>query len=109
MTVGTSEVYHLDEYSFIQVRVGGVSALKEIIGKDMLVTLKSGSTLGELIDRLEEQFGSTYRATVGERLEDSLRKRFNLLYNGQFITPEQNLHKHLNDGDEILFFQLAGA
>ena len=46
---------------------------------------------------------------VGERLEDSIKKRFNLLYNGQVIPPEENLHKALNDGDEILFFQLAGA
>ena len=95
--------------SFIQVRVGGVSALRDIIGKDRLVMLRSGSTLGDLIDKLEEQFGSTYKALIGERLEDSLRKRFNLLHNGQFITPEQNLHKPLNDGDEILFFQLAGG
>lgn len=95
--------------SFIEVRVGGVSALREIIGKDRPVTLRSGSTLGDLIHKLEEQFGSIYQASVGERLEDSLRKRFNLLHNGQFITPEQNLHKPLNDGDKILFFQLAGG
>jgi molybdopterin converting factor small subunit len=99
----------LDGSSFIEVRVGGVSALRDIIGKDRPVTLRSGSTLGDFIHKLDEQFGSTYRASVGEGLEDSLRKRFNLLHNGQFITPEQNLHKPLNDGDEILFFQLAGG
>ena len=93
----------------IQVRVSGVSALREIIGRDTIVILKSDSTLGELVSKLEEQFGSAYREMVGERLQDSLKKRFNLLYNGQVIPPEQNLDKILNDGDEILFFQLAGA
>jgi molybdopterin converting factor small subunit len=93
----------------IQVRVSGVSALREIIGRNTVVILKSDSTLGELISKLEERFGSAYREMVGERLQDSLKKRFNLLYNGQVIPPEQNLDKILNDGDEILFFQLAGA
>jgi molybdopterin converting factor small subunit len=46
---------------------------------------------------------------VGEGLGDSIRKRFNMLINGVVTTPAQNLDKPLNDGDEILFFQLAGA
>ena len=52
---------------------------------------------------------SAYREIVGERLKDSIKKRFNLLYNGKVIPPEENLDKTINDGDEILFFQLAGA
>ena len=42
-------------------------------------------------------------------MKDSIKKRFNLLYNGKVIPPEENLDKTINDGDEILFFQLAGA
>jgi molybdopterin converting factor small subunit len=93
----------------IQVRVSGVSALREIIGKDTVVTLNNGSTVGDLIMKLEENFGSAYRELIGERLEVSLRKRFNMLYNGEVISPEQNLDKTLSDDDEIVFFQLAGA
>jgi molybdopterin converting factor small subunit len=89
--------------------VSGVSALREIIGKDKVVGLKSGNTLSDLIDKLEEQFGSAYRELVGEKMVDSLRKRFNLLYNGDIIPPGENLGKVLNDGDELVFFQLAGA
>ena len=93
----------------IQVRVSGVSALREIIGRDTIVILKSDSTLGELVSKLEEQFGSAYREMVRERLQDSLKKRFNLLYNGQVIPPEQNLDRALSNGDEIVFFQWTGA
>jgi len=98
-----------DRGSLIQVRVGGVSALRGVIGKDTVVVLKSGSTLGDLFTKLEERFGLVYKELVGENMEDSLRKRFNLLYNGQVIPPQENLNKALSDGDEILFFQLAGA
>jgi len=95
--------------SIIQVKVSGVSALRGIIGKDTVVDMATGSTLGDLLEKLEEQFGSAYRALVGERMEDSLRKRFNLLYNGEVIPPAENLDKALNDGDDLVFFQLAGA
>ena len=93
----------------VQVRVSGVSALRELIGKNTSVTLISGSTLGDLLNKLEQQFGSAYREMTGERLEWSLKRRFNVLYNGEVIPPEDNLGKILGDGDEILFFQLAGA
>jgi len=93
----------------IQIRVSGVSALREIIGKDTVVTLTNGSTVGNLLSKLEEQFGATYRQMVGEKLEDSLRRRFYLLYNGQVIPPEQNLDRALSNGDEIVFFQWTGA
>jgi molybdopterin converting factor small subunit len=93
----------------IQVRVSGVSALREIIGKDKVVGLKSGNTLSDLLEKLEEQYGSAYRDLVGERMVDSLKNRFNLIYNGDIIPPTENLGKVLSDGDELVFFQLAGA
>jgi molybdopterin converting factor small subunit len=107
--VRTPGVFHLDVRSQIEVRVSGVSALRGIIGNDTVVVLKTGSALGDLFTQLEEQFGSAYRELVGEGMECSLRKRFNLLYNGQFMPPEENLNKVLSEGDEIVFFQMAGA
>ena len=95
--------------SLIQVRVSGVSALREILGKDTVVVLPNGSTVGDLLGKLEEQFGAAYREMVGERLQDSLRRRFYLLYNGQVMPPEQNLDRALSNGDEIVFFQWTGA
>ena len=93
----------------IEVRVSGVSALREIIGKDTVVSLKRGSTVGDLIKVLDGRFGSAYRDIVGETTESSIKKRFSMLVNDTFISPAQNLDKTLNDGDEITFFQLAGA
>jgi len=40
-----------------------------VIGKNTAVTLKSGSTLGDLLNKLEEKFGSAYKKITGERLE----------------------------------------
>jgi molybdopterin converting factor small subunit len=99
----------VDKSSLIQVRVTGVSSLREIIGKDTLVSLKSGSTAGDLVDKLEEEFGSTYRKMMGEGLKDTIKKLFNLSINGKLPSPGRNFNEALNDGDEILFFQWTGA
>jgi len=99
----------MDRYSLIQVKVSGVSALREIIGKGTPVILKSGSTVGDLINKLDEKFGSDYKEIVGEELGYSIRKRFNLLINDVVTAPLQNLGKGLSDGDKIVIFQLAGG
>ena len=95
--------------SLIQVSVSGVSEFREIIGKDTMIVVGRRSTLRDLISKLEEQFGSAYERKVGENLDYSLRSRFNLLYNGKFLSLKQNLDMTLSDGDQILFFQLTGA
>jgi len=93
----------------IRVRVTGVSALRDIIGRDRIIILSNGSTVGKLLDELECDFGPAYKEIVGEGLTASLKKRFSMLLNGVFMSLEQNLGRTLNDHDEIVFFQLAGA
>ena len=99
----------MDKSSLIKVRVAGVSSLREVIGKDSLVILNSGSTVSDLIDKLEEEFGSTYRKRMRERLRDTIRKLFTLSINGKVSTPLQNFGEALSDGDKIVFFQWTGA
>lgn len=93
----------------IQVKVTGVSSLRSIMSKDTPVILKSGSTVSDLIDKLEEELGSTYRKATGEGLEDTIRRLFNVSINGKLAAPGRNFDEILNDGDEILFFQWTGA
>ena len=94
----------------IQVRVVGVSALREVIGKETSITLKSGSTVNDLIHRLEEEFGPAYKAKFGEPLDESLKRHFSMLLNGSIFIPlEKNLDKPLSDDDRIVFFQWSGA
>ena len=93
----------------IQIRVRGVSALRSIIGRDTVVTLKNGSTIRDLVTNLERNFGTTYKEVAGEELSGSIMRRFSMLLNGVFMSPEQNVDMKLNDGDEIVFFQLAGG
>ena len=95
--------------STIRVRVTGVSALRDIIGRERIIILDKGSTVGKLLDELEGNLGPAYRKSVGEGLGASLMKRFSMFLNGVFMSPEQNLERTLNDYDEIVFFQLAGA
>ena len=99
----------MDKLSLIQVRVTGVSSLREVIGKNALVSLNSGSTVSDLIDKLEEEFGSTYRKRIGEGLRDTIRRLFTLSINGKVPTPIRNFDEALSDGDEIVFFQWTGA
>ena len=99
----------MEKASLIQVRVTAVSSLREVIGNGSLVSLISGSTTGDLIDKLEEEFGSTYRKMMGEGLNDTIRKLFNLSINGKLPAPGRNFDEVLNDGDEVMFFQWTGA
>ena len=99
----------MNKSSEIQVRVTAVSSLRDVVGKDLLVTLRSGSTANDLVDKLEEEFGSTYRRIKGEGLKETIRKLFNLSINGKLPTPGRNFNETLSDGDEILFFQWTGA
>ena len=99
----------MDKPSLIQVRVTGVSSLREVIGKHALVSLNRGSTVGDLIDKLEEEFGSTYRKKTREGLKDTIRTLFTMSINGKIPTPIRNFDEALSDGDEIVFFQWTGA
>ena len=107
--VGSCQAGRVCRTPVIRVRVTGVSALRNIIGRDRIIILNNGSTVGKLLDELEGNFGPVYKEMVGEGLTDSLKKRFSMLLNGVFMSPEQNLERTLNDHDEIVFFQLAGA
>ena len=99
----------MDKSSLIQVRVTGVSSLREVIGKDALVSLNSGRSVSDLIDKLEEEFGSIYRKRMRVGLRDTIRKLFTLSINGKVPTLVQNFDEALSDGDEIVFFQWTGA
>jgi molybdopterin converting factor small subunit len=99
----------VDKVSLIQVRVTAVSSLREVIGNDSLVSLNSGSTACDLIDKLEEEFGSTYRKMMGGGLKDTIKKLFNISINGKLPAPGRNFDEVLNDGDKVLFFQWTGA
>jgi hypothetical protein len=73
----------------IRVRVTGVSALRDVIGRDRIISLNSGSTVGNLLDELEGDFGSAYKEMMGEGLTASLKKRFSMLLNGQKNTQRE--------------------
>ena len=83
--------------------------MRLVIGEGKVVGLKSGGTTGDLIDKLEEEYGSAYRKITGEGLKDTVQKLFNLSINGKLPAPGRNFNEMLNDGDDILFYQWTGA
>jgi len=97
------------KFSKIRVIVSGVSALKEILGTNTSVILDDGSSVGDLIARIEELFGSPYRKLNEEGLTDSITRRFKLTVNGEILSPTEDSDKPLRNGDTILFFQLTGS
>jgi len=93
----------------IQVRVTGVSSLRSVIPKGIIMSLNRGNTVKDLIGQLEEEFGSIYKKQTNEDLRDALTKLFTLTINGKLASPRSNLSQVLKDGDQIVFFQWTGA
>ena len=92
----------------IHVKVNAVSMLGDLIGGSTCIVLDRGGTVGDLINKLDEEYGTAYSKNMAENLKDSIMKRFNLLVNGKVIRP-QDIDRTLNDGDEILFFHFAAG
>ena len=99
----------MNDLSSVRVTVNGVSTLRDVIRKDMTMILPTGSTIFDLVNRLEEEFGSKYRAVTGEDLREVIERLFTVTINGKLPTPIRNFDTALRDGDELVFFQWTGA
>ena len=103
------EVDLASEESIIRVRVTGMSSLRIVISKDTPIILNRGNTVKELIDQLEEEFGSIYKKQTNEDIRDVLTTLFALTINGKLVSPRLNPSQVLKDGDKVVFFQWTGA
>lgn len=75
----------------------------------MTMTLRTGSTVNDLVNILQEEFGSKYKEITGENLRNVIERLFTVTINGKLPTPIRNFDRVLHDGDEIVFFQWTGA
>jgi molybdopterin converting factor small subunit len=75
----------------------------------VIIVLNDGGTIDDLINRLDQAYGSAYRQRMGEDLRGSIIRRFNFAINGKVHLPSQNIEEPLSDGDHVLFFQSNGG
>jgi molybdopterin converting factor small subunit len=99
----------MNDTSSVRIRVKGVSTLRYVIRKDLTITLRTGSTVGDLISRLVDELGPKYREITGEDLSQVIERLFAATINGKLPTPMRSFDRVLHDGDEIVFFQWTGA
>jgi molybdopterin converting factor small subunit len=99
----------VEKSSVIRVKIGTVSVLREIMGRSLTLYLNSGNTIGDLIKRLDDEYGPAYTKQTGESLKDSVMKRYNIIVNGKIIRPAENSDRPLNENDELIFLQWAGG
>jgi molybdopterin converting factor small subunit len=88
-------------------RVRTVSALKETLSGDAVVILSSGSAIGDLINKLDKEYGTIHSKTTS--IKESVVKRFNMLVSGRVLIPSQSIDRPPKDDDEVSLFQFAGG
>jgi molybdopterin synthase sulfur carrier subunit len=90
----------------IEVRI--FATLRQLVGqKEVEVQLQPGSTVGDILTQLAEQYPD-----LGERLLDehgSLQSSINVLVNGRNISFLDGLDTAVQDGDRLALFPAVGG
>ncbi|OPY44398.1 MAG: Small archaeal modifier protein 1 [Methanosaeta sp. PtaU1.Bin016] len=84
------------------VKVRAFASIREILGRELELDLRAGSTLRELLEGL----ASTNRRFKEAAFEESgqLRDWVQIMINRKMIDPLQALEAELHEGDEIAIF-----
>ena len=80
------------------IKVKVPTQLREATGGEATVSVERGTTVGEVLDALYEQFGE-----LRERIADDggLRRFVNVYIGGEDIRFLDGLETSVNDGDEV--------
>jgi len=90
----------------MQVRVRVFGDLAKILGKDLAVELPTGSTVGDLLNKLGERHGKL----IGKMSEGEVQNaNLVVLLGGLNVQFLRKLETILNEGDVVSFLPPAGG
>jgi len=90
------------------VKILAFASFREILGKELDLTLKESATVKELLEELAAANSRFKEAAFDE--SGTLRDYVLLMINRKRIDPEQDLSRTLAEGDELAIFPpLAGG
>lgn len=85
-------------------------ALREAIGvKSLLLEVPEGTTIQDLLVRLETMFGAAFQKVSGQVLYERILTRYCVFVNRKALWLPQQLDRTLTDGDEVAIFLPSGG
>jgi len=84
--------------------------LREAVGvKSLLLEMPEGSTIQDLLVRLEAEYGPTFQKVSGQALYERVLTRYCVFVNRKALWLPQQLDRTLTDGDEAAIFLPSGG
>lgn len=94
----------------ISVKVKAILDIATIMGSyQVVVSLKQGSKVSDLLDLLEHKHGDPFRDRLYSNVKTELRPEMQLLLNGKMIVFLDGLNTEVNDGDELFIMSPIGG
>jgi len=85
-------------------------ALREAIGaKSLLLEVPEGTTIQDLLVRLETTFGAAFQKVSGQVLYERILTRYCVFVNRKALWLPQQLDQTLTEGDEVAIFLPSGG
>ncbi len=94
----------------LEVDSSRLIALREAVGaKSVLLEIPEGSTVQDLLIRLEAAYGPAFQQASGQTLYDRVLSRYCVFVNRQALWLPQQLNRPLADGDDVAIFLPSGG
>ena len=92
----------------LKVRVQYLGFIKNMLNKTgEHFELKEGASLSDLLNKLAEIYGASFKKEVYEPGANKIKTGFSVTINGIFIGQLGGLDAKLSDGDQILLMSLV--
>jgi molybdopterin converting factor small subunit len=94
----------------IQVDNSSVVPLREVVGASSLIMdVPEGSTINDLLLRLDKTFGPAFKKVTGKKLYDRVIVRYRVFLNNRGLWLPKQLRSELKDGDAVIILLPSGG
>lgn len=95
----------------MRITVKAFANLRSILGGShkILLELREGSSLKDLINTLSEKYGKLFKESILQPEKDEIHPYIKILLNGRDVEFLNGLLTKLNDGDEVVIIPPAGG